>query len=67
MLTKKIITLFSICTLTAFSTVKAQFDSLYYSVNGENFLQSKNADVVVLAGFMTILGPKVIKAFENGR
>ena len=28
-------------------------------------LQSKNADVVVLAGFMTILGAKVIKAFEN--
>lgn len=28
-------------------------------------LQSKNADVVVLAGFMTILGSKVIKAFEN--
>ncbi|MCR4561230.1 MAG: hypothetical protein K5685_14245 [Bacteroidales bacterium] len=43
MLTKKIITLFSICTLTAFSTVKAQFDSLYYSASGENFLQSKNA------------------------
>ena len=28
-------------------------------------LQSKNADVVVLAGFMTILGKKVIGAFEN--
>lgn len=28
-------------------------------------LQSKNADVVVLAGFMTILGTRVIKAFEN--
>lgn len=28
-------------------------------------LQSKNADVVVLAGFMTILGKKVIDAFEN--
>lgn len=28
-------------------------------------LRSKNADVVVLAGFMTILGKKVIKAFEN--
>ena len=28
-------------------------------------LQSKNADVVVLAGFMTILGQKVIGAFEN--
>ena len=43
MLTKKIITLFSICTLTAFNTAKAQFDSLYYSASGENFLQSKNA------------------------
>ncbi len=28
-------------------------------------LQSKNADVVVLAGFMTILGKKVIDSFEN--
>jgi phosphoribosylglycinamide formyltransferase-1 len=28
-------------------------------------LQSKSIDVVVLAGFMTILGSKVIKAFEN--
>ncbi len=28
-------------------------------------LQSKNTDVVVLAGFMTILGSKVIKVFEN--
>ena len=28
-------------------------------------LKSKNADVVVLAGFMTILGSKVISAFEN--
>ena len=28
-------------------------------------LQSKNADVVVLAGFMTILGKRVIAAFEN--
>lgn len=28
-------------------------------------LQRKNADVVVLAGFMTILGKKVIGAFEN--
>ena len=28
-------------------------------------MQSKNTDVVVLAGFMTILGSKVIKAFEN--
>ena len=30
-----------------------------------DLLQSKNADVVVLAGFMTILGKKVIGAFEN--
>ena len=28
-------------------------------------LQSKQADVVVLAGFMTILGKEVIRAFEN--
>ena len=28
-------------------------------------LQEKNADLVVLAGFMTILGVKVISAFEN--
>ena len=28
-------------------------------------LKSKNADVFVLAGFMTILGSKVISAFEN--
>ena len=28
-------------------------------------LQSKNADLVVLAGFMTILGSHVIRAFEN--
>lgn len=28
-------------------------------------LQSKKTDVVVLAGFMTILGSRVIKAFEN--
>ncbi len=28
-------------------------------------LKSKNADLVVLAGFMTILGADVIKAFEN--
>ncbi len=30
-----------------------------------DLLQSKNIDLVVLAGFMTILGKKVIKAFEN--
>ena len=28
-------------------------------------LKSKNADLVVLAGFMTILGTGVIRAFEN--
>jgi phosphoribosylglycinamide formyltransferase-1 len=28
-------------------------------------IKSKNADVVVLAGFMTILGHKVISAYEN--
>ncbi len=28
-------------------------------------LKSKNADLIVLAGFMTILGKGVIKAFEN--
>lgn len=28
-------------------------------------LKSKNADLIVLAGFMTILGTGVIKAFEN--
>ena len=28
-------------------------------------LQSKNADVIVLAGFMTILGAQVSRAFEN--
>ena len=28
-------------------------------------LQTKHADVVVLAGFMTILGKEVIRAFEN--
>lgn len=30
-----------------------------------SLLQSKQADVVVLAGFMTILGKEVIHAFEN--
>ncbi|MBQ5452416.1 MAG: hypothetical protein IIT56_05425 [Bacteroidales bacterium] len=43
MSTKKIITLLSICTLTVFNTAKAQFDSLYHSINGENFLLSQNA------------------------
>ena len=28
-------------------------------------LQQKNADLIVLAGFMTILGSRVIRAFEN--
>lgn len=28
-------------------------------------LRSKKADLIVLAGFMTILGPKVISAFKN--
>ncbi len=28
-------------------------------------LKSKNADLIVLAGFMTILGSQVIRAFEN--
>lgn len=28
-------------------------------------LKSKNADVIVLAGFMTVLGKQVINAFEN--
>ncbi len=28
-------------------------------------LKSKNADLIVLAGFMTILGKEVIRAFEN--
>lgn len=36
-----------------------------YDSSLTELLQSKNADVVVLAGFMTILGSKVIKAFEN--
>ena len=36
-----------------------------YDSSLTKLLQSKNADVVVLAGFMTILGSKVIKAFEN--
>ncbi|MGN1139390.1 MAG: phosphoribosylglycinamide formyltransferase, partial [Ruminococcus sp.] len=30
-----------------------------------NLIKSKNADLIVLAGFMTILGHKVISAFEN--
>lgn len=41
----------------------AEFDE--YDRALTELLQSKNTDVVVLAGFMTILGSKVIKAFEN--
>lgn len=41
----------------------AEFDD--YDAALTALLQSKNADVVVLAGFMTILGSKVIRAFEN--
>lgn len=42
-----------------------------YSTQGEydkalvELLKSKNADLIVLAGFMTILGADVIKSFEN--
>ena len=41
----------------------AEFDD--YDSALTELLKSKNADVVVLAGFMTILGKKVINAFEN--
>lgn len=41
----------------------AEFDE--YDNALTKLLKSKNADVVVLAGFMTILGSKVISAFEN--
>lgn len=41
----------------------AQFDEYDEALTG--LLKSKNADLVVLAGFMTILGHKVISAFEN--
>lgn len=41
----------------------AEFDG--YDEALTKLIQSKNADVVVLAGFMTILGKKVISAFEN--
>lgn len=41
----------------------AEFDE--YDKALTELLQSKNTDVVVLAGFMTILGTRVIKAFEN--
>lgn len=36
-----------------------------YDLALTNLIKSKNADLVVLAGFMTILGHKVISAFEN--
>ena len=41
-------------------TSQREYDNALVSL-----LQSKNADLVVLAGFMTILGVDVIKAFEN--
>ncbi|MGN0450197.1 MAG: phosphoribosylglycinamide formyltransferase [Ruminococcus sp.] len=41
----------------------AEFDE--YDNALTELLKSKNADVVVLAGFMTILGSKIISAFEN--
>ena len=41
----------------------AEFDE--YDKALTSLLQSKGIDVVVLAGFMTILGSRVIKAFEN--
>ena len=41
----------------------AEFDE--YDNALTELLKSKNVDVVVLAGFMTILGSKVISAFEN--
>lgn len=41
----------------------AEFDE--YDTALTELLQSKNTDVVVLAGFMTILGSRVIKAFKN--
>lgn len=41
----------------------ADFDT--YDNALTELLNSKNIDVVVLAGFMTILGKKVINAFEN--
>ncbi|MEE0858346.1 MAG: phosphoribosylglycinamide formyltransferase [Acutalibacteraceae bacterium] len=36
-----------------------------YDIALTNLLKNKEADLVVLAGFMTILGSGVIKAFEN--
>ncbi len=36
-----------------------------YDIALTNLIKSKNSDLVVLAGFMTILGKTVIKSFEN--
>lgn len=36
-----------------------------YDIALTNLIKSKNADLVVLAGFMTILGKNVINTFEN--
>ena len=41
-------------------TSQSDYDNALVSL-----LNSKNADLIVLAGFMTILGADVIKAFEN--
>lgn len=41
-------------------TSQSEYDNALVSL-----LHSKNADLIVLAGFMTILGADVIKAFEN--
>ncbi len=41
----------------------AEFDE--YDTALSELLRSKNIDLVVLAGFMTILGKKVISSFEN--
>lgn len=41
-------------------TSQSDYDNALVSL-----LHSKNADLIVLAGFMTILGVDVIKAFEN--
>lgn len=41
-------------------TSQSDYDNALVSL-----LNSKNADLIVLAGFMTILGVDVIKAFEN--
>lgn len=45
---------------------RKDFDSLaQYDEALTAMLQGKHADLIVLAGFMTILGKKVIAAFEN--